>query len=145
MNFAHRSGSDADVGVKAFVTEESVKYDKEIGHADIGIDGKKSAKLLDIFVQVPYRHQEIGDRMLKLLIDFIRDGTATEIHGDITGVDNLHKTSDFFTKHGFSVSKEMTSYGKHTMIDIALTAPRYSEFHQLHTVEQQVGKRWIPV
>ena len=83
--------------------------------------------------------------MLKLLIDYIRDGTATEIHGDITGCDNLHKTSDFFTKHGFSVSKEMTSYGKHTMIAIVLSAPRYSEFHQLHTVEQQVGRRWIPV
>ena len=145
LNFAHRSGSGADVGVKAFVTEESVKHDEEIGHADISIDGKKSAKLLDIFVKAPYRNQEIGDRMLKLLIDFIKDGVATEICGDITGCNNLHKTSDFFTKHGFTVIKQTTSYGKHTIIEQKLTASKFSEFFELHTVEKIVGNKSIPM
>lgn len=133
----YRAGSGADVGVKAFLT----KGDSEIGHADIGVDGKKNAKLLDIFVKSSFRHRGIGSKMLRLLIDFIKEGIASEIQGDITNADDLPKAIDLFKKHGFSI-EECTLYeGKHTVINLTLAQPKFSEFDNLHDVTRVVPKR----
>ncbi len=94
-----RAGAGADLGVKAFLT----KNDSEVGDADVGVDGKGNAKLLGIYVKPPFRHRGIGSRMLKLLIDFLQDGMASEIDGDITASDDLPKTIGFYKKQGFSI------------------------------------------
>jgi GNAT superfamily N-acetyltransferase len=132
--FQHGSGSD--VGVKAFLTRNG----SEIGHADISIDGKKNAKLLDIFVEEPFRNRGIGGRMLKLMVDYIREGLACEIQGDITGSEDLPKTIDFFKKYDFSFSECVIYDSKHTLIDLLLTEPKFSEFDSLHEVTRVIPK-----
>lgn len=133
----YRAGSGADVGVRAFL----IKSDSEIGHADIGVDGKKNAKLLDIFVKSSFRHRGIGSRMLSLLIDFVKEGIASEIQGDITGVNDLPKIIDFFKKHGFSISECMLYEDKHTLINLTLTEPEFSEFYNLHNVTRVIRRK----
>ena len=141
MEIAHRSGSGLDLGVKGFLDGSKL----EIGHADIGVDGKKRAELLEVLVKSPYRHRGIGSKMLKFMVDYLQDGDAREIHGDITASNDLRKTIEFFTKNGFTIGEELTPYGKHTVIDIALTQPKFGQFFNLHNVERVIGKKSIPV
>lgn len=147
LSFAHSSGSGASLGVKLVEMKfADSDYTKELGNVDVTVDGKHNAKLIYFFVKPSLRNQGYGDIMLKMVVDYLRDGTASEIHGDITGVSNLKEISQFFTKRGFALNEEKGLYGKQTMISLELTAPPYnSEFFKLHTVEKKVGKQWIPV
>jgi hypothetical protein len=78
--------------------------------------------------------------MLKLLIDYVKDERASEIEGDITGAEDLSKAIDFYKKHGFSIS-ECTIYNStHTLIDLKLNKPKFSEFHKLHKVTRVIPK-----
>jgi ribosomal protein S18 acetylase RimI-like enzyme len=131
-----RAGAGADLGVKAFLT----KNDSEVGDADVGVDGKGNAKLLGIYVKPPFRHRGIGSRMLKLLIDFLQDGMASEIDGDITASDDLPKTIGFYKKQGFSISEYTINDSKHTLIDLKLTKPKFSQFGNLHEVTRVIPK-----
>jgi hypothetical protein len=78
--------------------------------------------------------------MLRLLIDFLQDGMACEIECDITGSDDLPKAIDFYKKHGFSISECTISDRKHTLIDLLLTTPKFSDFHNLHEVTRVIPK-----
>jgi GNAT superfamily N-acetyltransferase len=134
------SGSGANVGGKAVEFSDSSNRQKEIGTVDVSIDGKGNAKLLRLFVTKTLRKEGIGSKMLQMLIDFIKDGIASEINGDITGADELDVAKLFCSKHGFTISNE----GTHTLIYTELTKPPFSEFFTLHNVEKQFGKKWVP-
>jgi GNAT superfamily N-acetyltransferase len=135
------SGSGANVGVKAVEFSESSNRQKEIGTVDVSIDGKRNAKLVRLFVTKARRKEGIGSKMLQMLIDFIKDGSATRINGDITGADEPEVAKLFYSKHGFTI----TVQGAHSLIYAELTKPPFGEFFSLHKVEQQFGKKWIPI
>jgi GNAT superfamily N-acetyltransferase len=137
LKISELSGRHTFFDVKAFLTEGvTLKDIKEIGKACISVDGKKCAKLLDIYVNKSYRHRGIGSKMLKLMVDYITDGTAKEVHGDITASEDLRKAIDFYTKNGFIIDEFVLSEGKHTVVNLALNKPKFGEFFNLYEVER---------
>lgn len=141
MTITYNSGSGTNIGVKAYPTKnisEEVRTEK--GRADLYVDGKKKTKLLNIWVNKRFRHQGIGGRIVNILVDYVRDGAAFEVTGDITSAEDLEKATEFYKKHGFSISEEMLEYGKHTLIYQALIAPKFGEFYNLHDVTRVIPK-----
>ncbi len=139
--FKHEHGAGASFGVKAFLIDsETGQQIQRIGDLDFHIDGKRSANLRFFDVNESYQNRGIGSKMVKLSVDYMTDGIAKEINGDITFSKDLEKLIKIFKKNGFSINEK--SEVKHTEIDIALSKPMYSEFHELHKVEPATRKEY---
>ena len=60
--------------------------------------GRKDAEILDIHLNFNFRHRGIGSRMLKLIMDYLQDGTVLEIWGNITSANVFRKAMNSILK-----------------------------------------------
>jgi len=136
LSFEDYGSGSSIIDVIAVLNSIKSNGKKKIGKGSIRIDSKKRAQLLDIFVKFPYRHKGIGSRMLKLMVDYIQDGIAKEIWGNISDADDLDEAIKFYTKNGFSISKNKLPQVEQTIINLTLTKPLSPQFLHLPKVHQ---------
>lgn len=120
-DLVNQHGSGATLDVKAIPNNIDSGRNEMLGRICVGIDGKKSATLINLYVKPAYRRQGVGS----LLIDFAKsrlEGRKTEcLEGDITGAENLESAISFFQKNKFGISSDKFVY-------TSIKKPKYPDF-----------------